>query len=202
MSDPTCVPNHHAHHAGFSGVSGVVAALSMLGRGGDARFAVRLAAVEPDDTVVDIGCGPGAAVRRAAALGATALGVDPARVMLRVARLFTHKNTVRYLEGTAEAIPLADDSATVLWSIATVHHWKDIDRGLAEARRVLRPGGRFVAIERHTEPGARGLASHGWTAAQAEAFVEQCRAHGFVDPRIDHNTDGKRTTIAVTGAAP
>ena len=81
-------------------------------------------------------------------------------------------------------------------------HWKDIDLSLAEARRVLRTGGRLVAIERHTEPGARGLASHGWTGDQAEAFAEKCRAHGFVDARIDHNTMGRRATIAVTGVAP
>jgi ubiquinone/menaquinone biosynthesis C-methylase UbiE len=48
-----------------------------------------------------------------------------------------------------------------------VHHWHDLDAGLAEVRRVLRPSGRFLAIERQVEPGATGLASHGWTAEQA-----------------------------------
>ena len=41
--------------------------------------------------------------------------------------------------GVAEAIPLPEGSAAVAWSIATVHHWSDIDAGLREVRRVLLP---------------------------------------------------------------
>src|SRR3546814_11021587 len=84
-----------------------------------------------------------------------------------------------YVAGSAEAIPLGDDTATVVWSIATVHHWADIDAGLVETLRVLRPGGRFLAAERHSPAGAEGLDSHGWTPEQAEAFANSCRPHGF-----------------------
>src|SRR4051812_20625105 len=83
-----CVPNHHAHYAGFSGIMGLVAATSMtFGRDGDARLAVRLGELHGGGTVVDIGCGPGVAARHAARHGATVIGVDPAPVMRRVARL-------------------------------------------------------------------------------------------------------------------
>ncbi|MBV8303159.1 MAG: class I SAM-dependent methyltransferase, partial [Acidimicrobiia bacterium] len=69
------VPNHHANFGGFSGPMGLIAALSMVfGREGDARLAARLSGLEPGDTVVDVGCGPGAAVRHAAALGAAVTG--------------------------------------------------------------------------------------------------------------------------------
>ena len=44
-----------------------------------------------------------------------------------------------HVEGVVEAIPLQDGSASIVWSIATVHHWGDIDGGLREARRVLLP---------------------------------------------------------------
>src|SRR5262249_37765675 len=70
-------------------------------------------------------------------------------------------------------------SVSVAWSIACVHHWADLDAGLEEARRVLKPGGRLVAIERLSRPGATGLASHGWTPEQASAFKDRCLAHGF-----------------------
>src|SRR5262244_1508251 len=107
-------PNHHAHHRAFTGVFGVVGALSMIrGREPDARLAAELVELQPTDAVVDIGCGPGAAVRYAASRGATATGVDPAAVMLRTARLFTHTNRVKYVEGAAESLPLPDASATV-----------------------------------------------------------------------------------------
>jgi ubiquinone/menaquinone biosynthesis C-methylase UbiE len=195
----TCVPNHHAHFPGVAGLSGLLAALSMIGRGSDARLVEQLSALGPDDTVLDIGCGPGTAVRRAARLGATVTGVDPAPVMLRVARLLTRSTgQVRYVIGAAEALPVPDGSMSVVWAVASVHHWADLDAGLREARRVLTAGGRLVAVERRTQPGARGHASHGWTEDRARAFEERCVQHGFADPQVGRHTTGRRTTLSVT----
>ena len=50
------------------------------------------------------------------------------------------------MQGTAENLPVPEHSATVVWSVATVHHWADVTAGLAEVRRVLSPGGRFLVI--------------------------------------------------------
>jgi ubiquinone/menaquinone biosynthesis C-methylase UbiE len=196
-------PNHHADYPGFGGVAGLVAALSMaVGRKGDAQLAVRLSGMGPGESVVDVGCGPGVAVRYAARLGATVTGVDPAPVMLRVARLLTPSSAkVRYAEGAAEEIPLPEGSASVVWSIATVHHWSDIDAGLREVRRVLLTGGRLVAMERRAEPGARGHGSHGWTDEQATAFADRCREHGFTDVRLERATIGRRSTVSVVVGA-
>ena len=48
--------------------------------------------------------------------------------MLRLARRLTRRrDRITLRQGTAEALPLPDGSATVLWSIATVHHWSDLD---------------------------------------------------------------------------
>jgi ubiquinone/menaquinone biosynthesis C-methylase UbiE len=203
MIDRTSAPNHHAHHRGFSGVFGLVAALSMVfGREGDARLAAGLSNLAPGDAVVDVGCGPGVAARHAAREGASVIGVDPAPVMLAVARLIVRRSGVRLVKGTAEALPLDDDAATVVWSIATAHHWADVDAGLREARRVLRPGSRLVVIERRTEPGARGLASHGWTDARAAAFRDLCAHHGFTDIRTEENRTGRRRTLSVIARSP
>jgi ubiquinone/menaquinone biosynthesis C-methylase UbiE len=198
-------PNHHAHYPGFAGVGGLLAALSFtVGRGADADLALRLTGIGPGDDVVDVGCGPGVAVRRGAASGASVVGIDPAPVMLHVARLVTRdgrSSAVRYLAGAAEKLPLPDDSATVVWSLATVHHWQDLDAGLAEARRVLRPSGRLLAVERRVEPGARGHASHGWTDDQARAFAERCRAAGFADVDVGHHQAGRRHVVSVLAGA-
>jgi ubiquinone/menaquinone biosynthesis C-methylase UbiE len=203
-AEQTYVPNHHAHYPGFAGLSGLLAAASMaVGRQTDARLAERLSGLEPGGAVVDVGCGPGSAVRRAARLGASAVGVDPAPVMLRVARILTRpSDRVRFARGTAEALPLPDASASVVWSIASVHHWADVDAGLRETRRVLRPGGRLVAIERRTRPGAHGHASHGWNDEQASAFAQRCLEHGFSDPTVGLHTHGRRTTLSVAATAP
>ena len=204
MDEQHVLPNHHANYPDFAGVAGLIAALSMaFGRKGDARFAVRLSGMESDDVVVDVGCGPGVAVRYAAQLGATVTGVDPAPVMLRVARLLARRPAkVRYTEGVAEAIPLPDDSASIVWSIATVHHWSDIDAGLREVRRVLRHGGRLVAIERRAQPGSRGHASHGWTDGQATAFADRCRDLDFTEVNLERTTMGRRSTVGVIASSP
>jgi ubiquinone/menaquinone biosynthesis C-methylase UbiE len=194
----TVTPNHHAHHHPFAGPVGLVAAVSMLfGRDDDARIAARLTHVEAGDAVLDIGCGPGVASRYAAKLGATVTGVDPASVMLRVARLMPGSSRVRWVDGSAEALPVTDDAVTVVWALATVHHWHDIDRALDEIGRVLRAGGRLVAIEHQATPDARGLASHGWSRAQADAFADACRAHGFSDVAVAEHPGGHRPALSV-----
>ncbi len=198
-ASPARPVNHHADHPGFGGVTGLLAGLLMLIAGrGRARFAVDLASVSKADHVVDIGCGPGSSVRIAASRGAHAIGVDPAPVMLRLARTCTRGHPpVRWLRGTVEELPLADGCATVAWSVATVHHWRNVSAGLAEVSRVLASGGRFLAIERQVRADATGLASHGWTDDQAQSFAAQCRSAGFDTVRVDRRTCGRRVMWVV-----
>jgi ubiquinone/menaquinone biosynthesis C-methylase UbiE len=181
------VPNHHAEQPGFSGIGGYVAGLTMIiGRGGVARLAADLTAVTDADRVVDIGCGPGTAAREAARRGAQVTGIDPAPIMLRLARTLTRGSpSISWAQGAAEAVPIPRHSASVLWSISSVHHWRDVDAGLAEAHRVLSAHGRLLAIERHTRPGATGWGSHGWTRAQADVFADRCHDAGFTDVRVE-----------------
>jgi len=207
-ANPTLPPNHHGSYPHFDGFRGLVAALRFtVGRGADADLAIALTGAGPRDDVVDVGCGPGVAVRRVAARGASSVtGVDPAAVMLRFGRALTrpgrsHGTAVRYREGTAEALPLPDGFATVVWSLATVHHWRDLDAGLREVRRVLRPSGRFLAVERWAEPGASGHASHGWTEDQAQLFAERCRAAGFSGVEVDRHPRHRRSVLSVLAQA-
>lgn len=175
----------------------------VLGRGRVARLACDLTGVSADDHVVDVGCGPGAAAREAARRGAAVTGVDPASVMLGMARRLTFGEvSPTWTEGAAEDLPLSDETATVVWSLATVHHWPLLAEGLAEVRRVLRPGGRFLAIERKTRAGAKGLASHGWIPEQAEAFAEHCREAGFTDTTVQSHKPGWVPQLSVLAIRP
>ncbi|MGV0784942.1 class I SAM-dependent methyltransferase [Mycolicibacterium sp. XJ775] len=193
--------NHHADHPGFAGVTGVLCGLAFLlvGRA-KARLVADVAQLSSADHVVDVGCGPGTAARVAARRGAQVTGVDPSSTMVRIARLVTPKRApITWREGTAEALPVPGSSATVVWALATVHHWQDVDKAVAEAHRVLVPGGRLIAIERQSPDDATGLASHGWTRQQAEAFATLCRGIGFDEVSVAEHGAGKGAVWVVSG---
>src|SRR5690606_23294117 len=95
-----------------------------------------------------------------------------------------------------------DGSASVVWALATVHHWHDIDRAVDEVARVLRPGGRFLAVERLADPHASGHAGHGWAPHQADAFAAACEAHGFVDVSVSRHDLRHRPCLAVLARRP
>ena len=196
---PTQAVNHHADRPGFAGLTGLLAAGAMLVAGRSrARLIVEVASVSDTDHVVDIGCGPGSAVRAAARRGARVTGVEPATVMRGLARLITRNDPrLAWLAGVAEDMRLPDGSATVAWSLATVHHWKDVTAGLAEVKRVLASHGRFLVIERCVHRGAKGLSSHGWTEQQAASFAAQCRAAGFEPVSIEQRTTGRHSVWVV-----
>ena len=150
----------------------IMTAVSMtLGRGPLARAAADAARLTPADRIIDIGCGPGTAVRLAARRADAATGIDPSPVMLRLARQITRFRRARHVSwavGKAEKLPVPDSQATVAWAISSVHHWDDLSAGLSEARRALAPGGRLVLLERLARPGARGHAAHGLTSGRAD----------------------------------
>jgi ubiquinone/menaquinone biosynthesis C-methylase UbiE len=181
----------------------ITAASMTMGRGPLARAAADAAELTPADRVVDIGCGPGTAVRLAARRAAAATGIDPDPVMLRLAHWSTalgRSPNVSWLEGRAEKLPLADGQATVAWAINSVHHWEDRAAGIGEACRILAPGGRLVLVERLAKPGTRGHAAHGLTRDQAEDLTRWLTAAGFGQVRTRIARAGRRTLVVIRGA--
>jgi SAM-dependent methyltransferase len=89
-------------------------------------------------TVVDVGAGTGKLTRLLPASGARVVAVEP------VAEMRAKLDGFEAVDGTAEALPLADASADVI-TAAQALHWFDLDRALPEFHRVLRPGG-FLAL--------------------------------------------------------
>jgi ubiquinone/menaquinone biosynthesis C-methylase UbiE len=190
----------HGHNR-FQGVPGlVIGAVLLVGRGAVSRLVADLAGVGPGDRVLDVGCGPGAAAREAARRGAAVTGVDPAPLMLALGRRLSRGRTghhIAFVEGTAEALPVADRSVTVAWAISSAHHWADTGAGLRELHRVLEPGGRLIIAERLARPGARGHAAHGFTTAQAAQTAAAARAAGFAGAEHETHRAGRRMLAVV-----
>jgi SAM-dependent methyltransferase len=124
------------------------------------RIADDVAAVAPEDArVLEIGCGPGhlsIMLARGHDLDVTGLDLDPAMVGRARANAVRRANgggrSPRFLVGDVASLAFPDASFDVVVSTLSMHHWADREAGLAEIRRVLRPGGRSLVWD--LRPGA------------------------------------------------
>ena len=157
------------------------------------RVLVEYAAVGPGDRVLDFGSGPGAALEHARAAGAEVYGVDPSPSMVKRAGRRVPGATV--VEGSAERLPFADALFTHVWTISAFHHWVAPEEGIAEAHRVLAPGGRLLIVERKLKPGKGG---HGFDPALATETSQQLERHGFHDCSVE-TIRARRAEYTVVG---
>jgi demethylmenaquinone methyltransferase / 2-methoxy-6-polyprenyl-1,4-benzoquinol methylase len=107
--------------------------------------AADLARVGPGSRALDVATGTGDLAIELARRGATVTGVDFAEAMLEVAR--AKAPHVAFDRGDALALPYEDaafDAATVGFG---ARNFSDLDQGLREMARVVRPGGRVVVLE-------------------------------------------------------
>jgi ubiquinone/menaquinone biosynthesis C-methylase UbiE len=94
---------------------------------------------------LDIGCGEGANTRRLAGLGARMTGIDIAPTFIRYARQAEAETPlgIAYQEASALELPFEDESFDFATAFMSLQDMPEQDRALAEAFRVLRPGGFF-----------------------------------------------------------
>jgi ubiquinone/menaquinone biosynthesis C-methylase UbiE len=107
----------------------------------------------PSTTVLDVGCGTGTLLIAAARSepGIETHGVDPAAAMIQRARRKATAAGVKasFEIGVVEELAFEDDSIDAVLSSLMLHHLPPttLRAGLTEIRRVLKPGGRFVAVD-------------------------------------------------------
>jgi ubiquinone/menaquinone biosynthesis C-methylase UbiE len=156
--------------------------------------AVDRLALGPKDRFLDLGCGLGAALERAAATGASIAGVDPSPSMVERAAQRVPRADVRL--GSAESIPFEDDEFTAALSISTYHHWADAVAGLKEANRVLARGGRLLIVERKLKRGT----GHGLDEAGGSDLAQLLESNGYVSVEVETMKAGRAEYLAVSAA--
>ncbi len=122
-------------------------------------------AAQPGERILDLGCGDGQLTKRIADAGARVTGVDASAEMVATARA----NGLKADRGSAEKLPYPDHIFDAVFSNAVLHWVREHDEMLSQVRRVLRPGGRFVAE----------MGGHGNIAAIRVAFAAVLARHGF-----------------------
>ena len=162
------------------------------------------AGVGADTEVLDLACGPGVVAGRAAARGAVVCGLDFSAAMLAEARA-THPS-VQFVHGDAETVPLPDASFDAVVSNFGLHHVPRPALALAEAWRVLRPGGRvaftfwaahaeniawkllFDAVRRCGDPTGSDAPAPGGGFGTTQDCLDALVAAGFaaVDGRLEY----------------
>jgi demethylmenaquinone methyltransferase / 2-methoxy-6-polyprenyl-1,4-benzoquinol methylase len=132
----------------FDRIAPVYDVMNRVMSGGlDARWrrAAAEAVVRPGDAVLDVCCGSGDLAVAALDAGGRVTGVDFSRPMLERAR--RKAPAVDWVEGDALALPFGDGSFDAVTIGFGLRNLADPALGLAELRRVLRPGGRVAVLE-------------------------------------------------------
>jgi ubiquinone/menaquinone biosynthesis C-methylase UbiE len=137
---------------------------------------VRLARLEPGQSVLDIGCGTGtlavAAKRRVGPLGSVH-GIDASPEMIARARTKARKAgvDVTFTRGVVEGLPFPDEHFDAVLSTLMLHHLPRAAREqcVREIRRVLKPGGRVLAVD------------FGGATRDRKSLIEHFHRHGRVD---------------------
>ncbi len=136
----------HDHHHGPSGdwTSDTVRwYVDRYGKWPSPRLLAEHVVLSEGQVLVDVGCGTGSLLRllRAQQGGTRCVGVDVSDEMLSVAREQTDDAGIAYHSADAGALPILDGTADVVVFLNTLHHLPEPGAALAEARRILKPGG-------------------------------------------------------------
>jgi len=207
---------HHGHHhdRGLAGIVRYLRNAPRMWRSPVNDAVVALIAPQRGEVVVDVGAGMGAGVVRVAAAGGHVIAVEPTPFMRRTLALRrlvqSGRKRIRIVDGAAEDLPVDDGSADVVYAVNTMHHWVDVDRGVAEIVRALGPSGRLLLVDEafddpehpdHERFASRGHA-HPFTMVTAEAMAERLRAAGLVDVDPGLTRLAGRPVTAVSARAP
>ncbi len=142
------------------------------------------ALAEPTWVLGDLGCGTGSTSAALAPFVARIIAVDASPSMLQAARRrLEHTDNVDLRKGDVESLPIEDRTLDAATMILVLHHVPEPGRALAEAARVLKPGGRLILVDMlpHDREKYRQQMGHVWLG-----FSEEGIRRSLTDARFDH----------------
>jgi ubiquinone/menaquinone biosynthesis C-methylase UbiE len=163
-------------------------------------WTLSLLSPEPGDTILDIGCGGGRALKRLSSLvpDGKLYGVDYAETAVACTKeeneadIASGKLTV--VQGSVSALPFPDNTFDKIFSIESYYFWPDLQNDVKEILRVLKPGGRvFIAADIHgdanlDEAALQNIRSLNMTNLTFQQFREVLEQGGYCDVTI-HGKD-------------
>jgi SAM-dependent methyltransferase len=173
-----------------TGLVGGAAGLLMAHRPSNRKrneWAVSLLGVRPDDRVLEIGCGPGLAIRELSRIAHAGhvCGIDHSEVMLRQARRRNadglRRGIVDLRLGSVDELPTFDAPFDKILAVNTVLFWAQPDARLAQLRQMLRPGGVIAVAHQPRGPGATDEVS----AAAGREIAAVLERAGFSPVRLE-----------------
>ena len=157
------------------------------------RMTVEMAAAAPGEAALDVGCGTGSlAIALKAAVGASGevTGIDASPEMIEQARRKAAKAGAKadFRVALIEELPFGEGEFDLVLSSFMLHHLPDDvkRKGLAEVRRVLKPGGRFLAVDFGSTSQSVGghllsIFGHSHGQASLEALAPAMGEAGFTE---------------------
>ena len=135
---------------------------------------IEVAAIEPGQRLLDVGCGPGGLARALAEIvGAENVSaVDPSEPFVELCRKQLAESDVRV--AAAEELPFTDDSFDGALAQLVVNFMSDAERGVGEMKRVVKPGGTVAACTWDYREGMTMLRAY-WDAAREVAPDEAAK---------------------------
>jgi SAM-dependent methyltransferase len=169
-------------------------------------------AIRDDDTVLDVGCGGGRTVGKLAELAprGRVYGIDYAPTSVAAARNENRRliaaGRVRIQEASVSDLPFAEGTFDLVTAIETHFWWQELNAGMREAFRVLKPGGRMAVIAEFYNGGrhAKYADRLGRWTTMAILDVDQHKTMltdaGFAEVELDE--DAARGWICVVATKP
>ena len=108
--------------------------------------------IDPNDIVLDIGCGGGGNIERYAkmVLNGKIYGIDYSKTAVYISkeinRRYINQGIVEIYEGSISSLPFLDNFFNLVSSFETFYFWSDLTRDLKEIYRVLKPNGHLILV--------------------------------------------------------